>query len=130
MQLIRYDGWPVALAGTHSVVFHPALLDLAERDQAHPLLRFTCAMAVHAFEVDTGLEAGPFEQHRAERFARELLMPSEQFRANAEETDAELAERFGVPVEQVPARRLELAAGPWAPPAPRLGWSDPTPRGL
>ena len=117
MQLIRYDGWPIALAGTDSVVFHPALLDLAARDEAHPLVRFTCAMALHAFEVDTGLEARPFEQHRAERFARELLMPAELFRANVEETDAELAERFGVPVEQVPERRVELAAVPQAPPA-------------
>ena len=112
MQLIRYAGWPVALAGTDGVVFHPALLDLAERDEARPLVRFTCAMALHAFEVDTGLEERPFEQLRAERFARELLMPGELFRANAEETDAELAERFGVPVEQVPARRFELAALP------------------
>jgi hypothetical protein len=115
MQLIRYDGWPIALAGTDSIVFHPALLDLAERDEAHPLVRFTCAMALHAFEVDTGLEARPFEQYRAERFARELLMPAELFRASAEEPDAELAEYFGVPVEQVPERRLELAAAAESP---------------
>jgi hypothetical protein len=117
MQLIRYDGWPVALAGTDGVVFHPALLDLAERDEAHPLVRFTCAMALHAFEVDTGLEDGPVDQRRGERFAREFLMPAEQFRASADETDAELAKRFGVPVEQVPERRLELAAATdWQPP--------------
>lgn len=114
MQLIRYDRWPVALAGTDSVVLHPALLDLAEREEGHPLVRFVCAMVLHAFEVDTGLEARPFDQRRAERFARELLMPAELFLSLAEETDAELAERFGVPVEQVPERRRELvpAAGP------------------
>jgi Zn-dependent peptidase ImmA (M78 family) len=112
MQLIRYDGWPVALAGTDGVVFHPALLDLAERDEAHPLVRFTCAMALHAFEVGTGIEEGPLDQRRVERFARELLMPAELFRAGSEAPDAELAERFGVPVEQVPERRFELAALP------------------
>ncbi len=67
-------------------------------------------MALHAFEVGTGIEEGPLDQRRAECFARELLMPAEVFRDNAEETDAELAKRFGVPVEQVPERRFELAA--------------------
>jgi Zn-dependent peptidase ImmA (M78 family) len=69
-------------------------------------------MALHAFEVDTGLDARPFEQRRAERFARELLVPAELFRASSEAPYAELAECFGVPVEQVPERRFELAAVP------------------
>jgi hypothetical protein len=101
------------------VRFHPALLALAELGEFHPLVRFACALCLHAFEVTTGLEQGPFEQERAERFARELLMPAHEFLDMADESDAGLAERFGVPVEQVPARRLELgpaATGRRSPP--------------
>ena len=108
MQLIVYDGWPVALAGADEVHLHPALLELAELEEGHALVRFACALALHAFEVATGLEQGPFDQGRAERFARALLMPAEEFLAVADESDAELAGRFGVPIEQVPARRMEL----------------------
>jgi hypothetical protein len=82
-------------------------------------VRFACALCLHALEVVTGLEEGPFEQERAERFARELLMTAEEFRSLAGESDAEIAERFGVPFEQVAARRLELsppAADPTRPP--------------
>jgi hypothetical protein len=41
-------------------------------------VRFACALALHAFEGATGLQRGPFDQPRAERFARALLMPGEQ----------------------------------------------------
>jgi uncharacterized protein DUF955 len=71
-------------------------------------VRFACALALHAFEVATGLEPGPFDQRRAERFARALLMPADEFLAVAGQSDAELAARFGVPIEQVPIRRIEL----------------------
>jgi hypothetical protein len=108
VQLILYDGWPIAFAGPDDVHFHPALLELAELGERHALMRFACALALYAFEVATGLEQGPFDQGRAERFARALLIPAEQFLAVAGATDVELAERLGVPVEQVPARRAEL----------------------
>jgi hypothetical protein len=39
-------------------------------------VRFACALALHAFEVAIGLEQGPFDQGRAERFAPTLLMPA------------------------------------------------------
>jgi hypothetical protein len=41
-------------------------------------VRFACARALHAFELTTELEEGRFDQGRAERFARALLMPGEQ----------------------------------------------------
>jgi hypothetical protein len=61
VQLIVYDGWPVALAGAAEVHLHPALLELAA------LVRFACGLALHAFEVATGLEPGPFDQVPARR---------------------------------------------------------------
>jgi len=110
VELIVYSGWPVALAGADEVYLHPALLELADREQGHALVRFVCGLALHAFELATRLEEGPFDQGRAERFARALLMPAEEFLALADESDAELAGRFGVPIEQVPARRMELGS--------------------
>lgn len=64
MQLIVYGGWPVALAGTDEVHLHPALLELAALEEGHALVRFVCALALHAFEVSTGLVEGPFDQGR------------------------------------------------------------------
>jgi hypothetical protein len=110
MQLILYCGWPLALALPDRIVPHPALEALAERDESHPLVRFACALALHAFEIDTGLIEGPFDRGRAERYARELLMPPEDFGPLIWLKDAELAELFGVPVEQVCVRRLDLGA--------------------
>jgi hypothetical protein len=108
VQVVLYGDWPIALAEPERVVLHPALLALAELDEFHPLVRFVCALCLHAFEVDTGLAELPFDQGRAERFARELLMPADEFLDAVDERDAALAERFGVPIEQVPARRLDL----------------------
>jgi hypothetical protein len=42
-------------------------------------VRFACALALYAFEIDTGLIEGTFDQARAERYARELLMPMYDF---------------------------------------------------
>jgi hypothetical protein len=119
MTLIQYRGWPLALALPDRVLPHPALEALAERDEAEPLVRFACALALYAFELHAGLIEAPFDQARAERYAHELLMPAETFGPVVCVTDAELAERFSVPVEQVGARRLDLgprSAGPGQPP--------------
>jgi hypothetical protein len=113
-----YRGWPLEFAEPDRVYLHPALEVLAERDESEPLVRFACALALHAFEIDTGLIDGPFEEARAERYARELLMPAEDFGPLIWLNDAELAELFGVPVEQVWARRLDLGARPAGPAPP------------
>jgi hypothetical protein len=109
VHLILDRGRPLALAEPDRVCLHPALAALAELDESDPLVRFACALAVHAFEIDTGLIEGPFDQARAERYARELLMPADDFAPLAGLADLDLAALFGVPVEQVGARRLELA---------------------
>jgi hypothetical protein len=112
VHLILYHGRPLALALPDRVYLHPALVALAELDESDPLVRFACALAVHAFEINTGLLEGPFDQARAERYARQLLMPADEFGPLAGLADGELAELFAVPVEQVGARRLDLAARP------------------
>jgi hypothetical protein len=52
--LILYHGWRVAFAEPERVHPHPALEVLAERDESEPLVRYACALALHAFELHTG----------------------------------------------------------------------------
>jgi hypothetical protein len=96
-----YDGWPLALAAPDRVHLHPTLDALAQGDASHPRVRFACAPALHAFEIHAGLIEGPVDQARTERCARELLMPAGDFARLAGLADGQLAELFGVPVEQV-----------------------------
>ena len=56
--MIVYDGWPVALAEADEVHLTPALWELAELEEGHAMVRFACALALHSFEVATGLEQG------------------------------------------------------------------------
>jgi hypothetical protein len=108
MPPIIYRGWPFAVALPDRVVPHPAIEALAERDGSHPLVRLTWALTLHAFELRTGLIEGPVDESRAERYARELLMPADDFAPLVGLTDAELAAAFGVPIEQVSSRRRDL----------------------
>lgn len=46
--------------------------------------------------------------------ARCLLIPDEEFALCIGETDERLAERFGVPAEQIPAKRRDMVRWPSA----------------
>jgi hypothetical protein len=115
MQVVLYRGWPLALAQPDRVHLHPALAALAERDVSEPLVRFACTLALHAFEIHSSLIQGPFDQARAERYARDLLMPADDVAPLAGFADADPAALFGVPVEQVETRRLERGLRPAGP---------------
>ncbi len=52
-----------------------------------------------------------YDQEDAERFARALLVPAEDFDASAWLPDAELAERFVAPMDHVSVRRSERSRG-------------------
>jgi hypothetical protein len=106
VKAIRYQGSAVAVVvdGDH------AILDpqIQGRGRCDPLLRFVAAMCRFAMEIELGLEPGRYSDDRAERYARELLMPEGEYYALASLPDAYLAARFGVPAEQASARRTEL----------------------
>jgi hypothetical protein len=110
------------------VLPHPALEALAERDESHPLVRFVCALALHAFELHAGLIEGPFDQARAERYAREPLMPADAFAPLASLTDVELAALLGVPVEEVGGQGGLSSRGDRLPTSPRRKHSFPRAR--
>ena len=65
-------------------------------------------MCLYAHDVPGGLVPGPYSDQRAELYARCLLLPDQAVTAATTLTDAELAERFGVPLEQARAKRGEL----------------------
>jgi hypothetical protein len=104
MQPIRFRGRLAALAGD-VVVFAPHI-EALEPD--HPEWRFVSAMCVYACELAQGLHAMAYDQKDAERNARALLMPTEEFAMVARWSDAEIAELFAAPLDQVAARRREL----------------------
>jgi hypothetical protein len=115
MELISYRGWPLALALPDRVL-PTALKALAERDESDPLVRFACALALYAFELHAGLSDGPFDQARAERYARELLMPAEDFGPLVCLKDAELRSCLASKSSRS-GRRRDLgarSARPWA----------------
>jgi hypothetical protein len=75
---IRYQGRLVAVvAGGGGAIFDPRL---EARGPYDPLLRFVAAMCRFAMEVELGLEPGPYTDERAERYARERLLPEESTR--------------------------------------------------
>ncbi len=105
MQLLSYNGAAVAVAGATRVWLAPAIDDLPCGD---PLKRFVAAMCLYAHDLRRGLVPGPYSDRRAELYARCLLLCDRAVATAAALSDAELAERFGVPLEQARAKRGEL----------------------
>jgi hypothetical protein len=106
--LVRYRSDVVAVAGPHRFHLAPQIELLDRDDPLRMLVTFMCAFAgrVHAREV-----AGPYTDDRAERYARCVLIDDDAFRHAAEASvdDESLANRFNVPVEQIQAKRDDLA---------------------
>ena len=108
--LISYRGEVVASAGARRVYLAPRIASLDEGD---PLISFVSFMAAYAMRVRDGSAPGPYSHERAERFARLALMDDEQFAmldANGLSQDL-IAGHFGVPLEQVAAKREDLRLG-------------------
>jgi hypothetical protein len=106
VRAISYRGELVAVVTRNRVHLAPRIeaLPLGE-----PELRFVAAMCLYSRDVDEGEVPGPFSSCDAELFARCVLLPDEEFEHRANEPDSKLATRFGVPVEQVAAKRQDLA---------------------
>jgi 2-iminoacetate synthase ThiH len=104
MRLIIYRQRVAAIACSR-VYFTPHI-DVLEAD--HPERRFVAALCLYSRAVDTGQVAfREYEHVRAERFARALLMPGDDFDAATRLPDVDLAERFVAPLDQVRLRRRE-----------------------
>jgi hypothetical protein len=110
MTLITYRGRPVALAGRERFYLAP---EIDRRPHGDPVKTFVCFLVLYPRDVLTGRLPGEPRRYlpaRAERYARECLIAPAAFRARADRSDAELAQHFAVPLEQIHQRRTELCA--------------------
>lgn len=104
MQLIQYDAHPAALATERRVTLVGGLQDLPD---GHPTLRFVIYMALYARDVMTAELPGPYTDQDAEAFARACLIDPDQLTNHAHESDQQLAQRLGLPAEQIHLARSE-----------------------
>jgi hypothetical protein len=102
MRAISYRGELVAIATAARVYLAPAVSALP---RGHPKLRFVAALCLYGRDVDEGELPGPYDEQEGELYARTLLIPDEAFDRFGHLGDEELAERLGVPIEQVVASR-------------------------
>lgn len=105
MKAVRYNRQIVAFAHGDRFRLKPEIAALADD---HPDRRWAAGLATFACLVENGREAGPYTPETACTFARDLLLPTHEFAMLAVLTDGALAACFGVPAEQIPARRAEL----------------------
>ena len=109
--LIRYDGEVLGFVTATRVRYTAALERRAQLEplRARWLKRFVFAMGLYAIDVARGLLPAPYDDARAQFFARTFLIDDDAFLSCAERTDVELADRFGVPVAQIALKRRDLA---------------------
>ena len=96
-----------AFAGRSRIWFAPSVAVLEED---HPRRRFVAALALAAGLMQTDPAPEPYDPARAAFYARYILIPDRAFSAlRARATDAELAECFNVPLDQIRAKETDLA---------------------
>jgi hypothetical protein len=104
--LITYGGQLVAIATPRRVLLMPPISAL---ESDHPRRRFVATLALVWREMRCGPEPEVYDPSVAQFYARWILMPNHDFaRVAPAMSDAELAERFNVPVEQVTAKRADF----------------------
>jgi hypothetical protein len=123
VRAISYRGELVAIATRARVYLAPQVSALA---QGTPKQRFVAAMCLYSRDVDESEVPGPYTDEGAELYARCFLIPDESFEGHAAEQDDHIARRFGVPIEQVPAKRRDVGTyeepvRPGAPGWPQVG---------
>lgn len=97
--MLRYRGRLAGFAGATRASLSNELDALPAND---PDRRFVLAMAAYAGAIARGEAPGPYTDADAERYARAFLITG-----SLDGDDAELAARYGVPLEQISAARLE-----------------------
>jgi IrrE N-terminal-like domain len=106
VRAITYQGELVAIATRTRVHLAP---DVAALGREHPRLRFIAAMCLYSRDLDTGELTGPYSTEEAELYARCVLLPDEEFERRRHDPDDLLAARFRMPLEQVAAKRKDIA---------------------
>ena len=107
MFILRHEDKPAAWIGDRRVSLAPWVLD---RDPADALRRWIVCRAFFVLELQEGALTGQYSDARADHFARSALMPDDEFLQLGARDDEVIAERFGVPVQQVGAKRMDIEA--------------------
>ncbi|MEJ7891465.1 MAG: hypothetical protein WKF94_02360 [Solirubrobacteraceae bacterium] len=102
---VVFRGRFAALAGDNRFYLAPHV-EVLEGD--HPDRVFVSVMCFHARDVPVGRAHGPYRDDFAEQVARSSLMADREFGRVANLGNADLAELFSVPLEQVAAKRSDL----------------------
>ena len=111
---VYYRGRAVALLTGDCAWYQPEIEALGGDD---PLRRFVATLCLVGREMQRGEGAEPYDERKASYYARAILMPDEEFDAlSSTLDDVGLAEHFGVPQEEVEAKRMDRAY---------LGLADP-----
>jgi hypothetical protein len=105
--LVLYRGAPAALVGARQLSF---IDDVRHLPPGHPVVRFVAHMAFYAQLVLTGEMPPGYTDEDAERFARLALVDPDELARLHRMSDATLAARFRVPVEEIEQARTELGA--------------------
>jgi hypothetical protein len=96
----------LAAAASEEHFFLADHIDVLETD--HPHRSFVELMCCYAGTLLRGELPGPYADADAELCVRNVLMPDQEFVGHWYERDADLAERFAVPLDQVRKKRLDL----------------------
>jgi hypothetical protein len=104
--VVRYGGELAAVATQHRVLLAP---NISALESDHPRRRFVATLALVGREMTKEPGAEPYCDQQAAFYARMLLVPNDEFEELCEElSDAELAEHFNVPLEQIAAKREDI----------------------
>jgi hypothetical protein len=106
LAVVRYGG-AIAAVGTDEYVYFLPPIAALERD--HPHRRFVGVVTLVVRQMALEPNPEPYDEDLARFYARILLMPNDEFELLCDELDdAELAEHFNVPLEQVAAKRRDV----------------------
>ena len=119
---ISYRRRPAARAGAERFWLAPDIEALPDGDVVKRLVAF---MALYARDVLHGELPGPYSDTRALAFARLALVDPDTYAAHHADSDAQLADALGLPVDQIPAVRRDQAPAPAADPSQDR--ADPVP---
>lgn len=109
LAVIRDTNGDVLALVDESHVWFAEQIEVLEKDD--PRRRFTAMTALAAGVMQTGPQPEAYDSEVATYYARYILIPDTSFIIQRErESDPELAERFNVPLEQIEAKHLDLAA--------------------
>lgn len=106
VQPVMFRGRLAAVAGEGCFYLAPHLEAL---EDDHPERIFVSVMCFYARDVLTGRAPQPYRDDLAEMATRSALIDDRGFASAASFSDSDLAEMFTVPLDQVAAKRVDLA---------------------